>query len=155
MGARGYPDINIYSGDTARTEHGGEVVVNERVDKVLNVILALVALITAGSVVMLFVAVPAILSTRDMSMRASDLAQCRAEAWSSVESADTALDLAVAEMTAYLTTGTTQEIDDARETMRAASDALTAATLRYHDMITLSRTDPGAFLTQCDPATGG
>lgn len=104
---------------------------------------------------MLFVAVPAILSTRDMSMRASDLAQCRAEAWSSVESADTALDLAVAEMTAYLTTGTTQEIDDARETMRAASDALTAATLRYHDMITLSRTDPGAFLTQCDPATGG
>jgi len=76
-------------------------VTGDRTDRALNGVLAVVAVLTAGSVIMLMVALPAIFSSSnnsDQVRRGNELTTCRADFVSNVDEADGQLSAAKARL---------------------------------------------------------
>jgi hypothetical protein len=139
----------------------------ERRDITLNGILIFVAVLTAGSLIMLIIALPAIFSSRNNSdavRRGNELAACRSEFNAEVASAQDAVEDARAErdnLVIYGLAATATGDDDALtqlvEQTPAAVEAIeraravkTQAVEAYAAAVRKSRDEPAEFLAECE-----
>ncbi len=151
----------------------------DRTDRALNGVLAVVAVLTAGSVIMLMVALPAIFSSSnnsDQVRRGNELTTCRADFVADVEDADGALSAAKARLliadsdqlsllpqglAAALenpdeigpildrSIGGQEAIEAAQVDVLAAVESLFAANEARREANRRSREDPEGFLAEC------
>lgn len=134
-------------------------------DRTINGVLAVVAVLTAGSVIMLVIALPAIFSSRNNSdavRQGNELAACRSEYRADIDDANTALAVANSRLVTLLPEGIAAAMDDpaglvpvldaatsARAEVDVALVELRAATDRYRVAVSESRADPEGFLAEC------
>ena len=138
----------------------------ERTDKALNGMLLFIAVLTAGSLIMLFIAVPAIFSSRNNSdavKQGNELATCRSEFNAAIQLAQDGVEDARAERDNLVLNGlaasatgdkaalaaVADDKDDAIEAIRVARAIKTRAVEEYADAVTMSRMQPEQFLAKC------
>ena len=124
----------------------------DRTDRALNGVLAVVAVLTAGSLIMLMVALPAIFSSRNNTnavLQGNEMAACRSLLAYDVNSSKAELDVLFGD-------GLRAAVLDQDEEVEALAGLIPAATAKVRAALELqragnelSRDNPEAFLLQC------
>lgn len=138
-----------------------------RKDGILDGILVFVAILVAGSVIMMLFALPAIFGARDNSFIANQvnsMASCRSQYKSAVDSAlvqlqieSSQLQIANAQLQTAVTSGSDSvvaeslvAVSDAREAILSAVERAERAVEFNAESLSLSRRDTEAFLAKCE-----
>lgn len=124
----------------------------DRTDRALNGVLAVVAVLTAGSVIMLMVALPAIFSSRNNTnavLQGNEMAACRSLLAYDVNSSKAELDVLFGDGLRAAVLDRDGEVEALAERIPAASRKLRAALEAQRVGNELSRDNPEAFLLQC------
>ena len=124
----------------------------DRTDRALNGMLLFIAVLTAGSVIMLFIAVPAIFSSKNNTnavLQGNEMAACRSLLAYDVNSSKAELDVLFGDGLRAAVLDQDDEVERLAADITDASQKLRAALEAQRAGNELSRDDPEAFLAEC------
>jgi hypothetical protein len=124
-----------------------------RTDRALNGILLFIAVLTAGSVIMLIVALPAIFSSNDNSSQVkqgNEMAACRSLLAYEVNSAKAELDILFALGLQAAVTDNDAQLEELAALIPDGAAKVRTALEQQRVGNELSRDDPGQFLVDCE-----